>query len=64
MVPHKFTPPPLDWFGAIMVIMYGLICLVGMVGNALVIFVILRYVYNININISSKYSNLCYELIS
>ena len=40
---QTFRPPPLTPVDAIMVTLYGLICVVGLVGNGLVIFVILRY---------------------
>ncbi len=41
--PFQYPSTALSAFGAIMVTTYGLMCIVGLVGNGLVIFVILRY---------------------
>ena len=41
--PIQYPSTALSAFGAIMVTTYGLMCIVGLVGNGLVIFVILRY---------------------
>ena len=43
-VEHRTTPDlSLSVFGGIMVVTYGLMCIVGLIGNGLVVFVILRY---------------------